>query len=120
VAIQTDTQTSVAAIVRIGDTIRSIHDAQSTIAAVVEQQTAVVHEIVRSMAEVSTGSVGIADGIAGVAEAAQGTAAGAAETGAAAAELSRMAEELRDLVAAHHRADRPGAHIERALVAAAR
>jgi methyl-accepting chemotaxis protein len=122
--IQSDTQSSVGAIAEIGETIRSIHDAQSAIAAVVEEQTAVVHEIVRSMAEVSEGSATIADGIAGVAEAAQGTATGAAETGAAAAELSRMAEELHDLVAAHQRAQRADARasdpVERALIAASR
>jgi methyl-accepting chemotaxis protein len=123
-AIQAETQASVTAIGQIGETVRSIHEAQTTIASVVEEQTAAVGAIVRVVSGVASGSAEIAANIAGVADAAHSTSGGAAETGHAATELARLAEELRSLVDAHRRGSDavgpPADRVERALIAAQR
>jgi methyl-accepting chemotaxis protein len=109
--IQSDTQTVIDAIREISQVVSSINEAQSCIAAVVEEQTASANEVVRSVDVASSGSTEIAENIAGVAEAAQLTAAGASQTESAARELAGLAAELLQLVHEHHDAGRPPAPV---------
>jgi hypothetical protein len=97
-AIQTATQSAVAAIAEIGGVIDKINDYQNTIATAVEEQTATTNEISRNVTEAARGSAEIAQNIIGVATTAKCTTSGASDTQKASAELSRMAAELQGLV----------------------
>jgi methyl-accepting chemotaxis protein len=97
-AIQSDTQSAVAAIGQIGTIVKRIYEIQNAIASAVEEQTATTNEISRSVTEVATGSSDIASTISGVATATKDTASGASSTQRAAQELSEMAVELQALV----------------------
>lgn len=96
-AIQTDTDSAVAAITEISTVINKINDYQNTIASAVEEQTATTNEMCRSVAEASKGSIEIADNITSVANAAKSVMSGANDTQKASAELSRMAISLQEV-----------------------
>ncbi|SDZ30250.1 methyl-accepting chemotaxis protein [Micromonospora pattaloongensis] len=97
-AIQDDAGHAVEAIRRIGDVIGRINDYSTMIASAVEEQSATTSEMVRNVAEASTGAANIAGNITGVAAAAQATNTGMTETHRAAADLARMSGELQQLV----------------------
>jgi methyl-accepting chemotaxis protein len=97
-AIQTDTQSAVSAIGKIGTIINQINDIQTTIAGAVEEQTATTNEMSRNVAEGAKGTNEIARNITGVAKAARDTSTGTGKSLRAATELARMATELQRLV----------------------
>ncbi len=97
-AIQSDTQSSVAAIKQITEVINQINDISNTIASAVEEQTATTNEMTRNIAEASKGSTEIAQNITGVTTAAASTSTGATQTQSASGELSKMASDLQTLV----------------------
>jgi methyl-accepting chemotaxis protein len=97
-AIQTNTQTSVAAIAKITDVITQINDISNTIASAVEEQAATTTEIGRNLSEAARGSTEIAGNISGVAQAAKSTSKGANDIQVAAKDLYQIASELQDLV----------------------
>ena len=93
-AIQGDSTAAIEAISQIDQIMSTIHEAQTTIASAVEEQTSTTNEIGRNVSEAATGSNGIAQSIGHVAKAAQDTNSGAEQAQQAAAELARMASEL--------------------------
>lgn len=97
-AIQTNTQTSVAAIGKISEVIAQINDISSTIASAVEEQAATTTEIGRNLTEAARGSTEIAGNISGVAQAAKSTSKGASDIQVSAKDLYKIASELQDLV----------------------
>lgn len=97
-AIQTDTQSSVAAISEVTTIIHQINDFQYTIASAVEEQTATTNEIARNVAEAALGTSEIAKNIASVAQAAQSTTASSSNTLKSAGELAHLASDLQALV----------------------
>jgi methyl-accepting chemotaxis protein len=86
------------AILRIGEVITQINENQTTIAAAVEEQSAVTAEISRNVTEIATGSGHIADTIATISNSATSTADGAAATQQSATELAQLAGRVNDLV----------------------
>ncbi|GAA1807489.1 methyl-accepting chemotaxis protein [Planosporangium flavigriseum] len=96
--IQGDAGHAVDAISRIGEVIGRINDYSTMIASAVEEQSATTSEMVRNVAEASSGAADIAGNITGVAAAAESTNAGIADTNRAAAELARMGGELQEMV----------------------
>jgi methyl-accepting chemotaxis protein len=98
--ISEDTRDAIVAIDQISGTINLINDIQQSIATSVEEQTAAINEIARSMSSAATGSGSIATTIDRVTDAAQNTSSGASETQQAADELSSMASSLQSLVGA--------------------
>ena len=98
-AIETDTAAAVAAITAISATIDRIHQAQQSIAAAVEEQSATTAEISRSVGEAATSSTAIASTISGVANGAEIAATTSKATSQAAQELVVLAATLRDSLA---------------------
>jgi methyl-accepting chemotaxis protein len=92
--IQADTEGAVRAIAEIATIIARINDAQSTIAAAVEEQTATAAEMSRSVAEAASGVGQIAGGIASVAEANGTTTRAMADAQQAIDEVARLAAGL--------------------------
>ena len=99
--IQGDAQATIDAITQIDDVIEKINQAQGTIAAAVEQQTATTAEIGRTVNEAATGSGEIAKSIAYVATAATEATTGAGNTKDAASDLARMSGKLKELVSVY-------------------
>ena len=97
-AIQGDAREAVSAIAQIRSVISQINGIQGSITTAVDRQVATIHEIGRTITEVTAGSAQIAHNITAVAQTAQSTSAGAGNTLAAAGELAGMAAELRTLV----------------------
>ena len=97
--IQADTQSSVVYIEKISGIIKQISEAQSTIAASVEEQSATTNEIGRGVADSAHGGVEISENIKGVAKAPRDTAEGASRNQLAAQELARMALERQNSTA---------------------
>ncbi|MFI5956426.1 methyl-accepting chemotaxis protein [Cryptosporangium sp. NPDC051539] len=97
-AIQADTQGAVVAIAEIAEVIGQISEYQTTIAAAVEEQSATVIEMNRSVAEAATGAIGIASTIRNVADGAVGISNQADGSRGSAAEVAGMAGELERLV----------------------
>jgi methyl-accepting chemotaxis protein len=97
-AIQAGTGAAIAAIDGISEIVGRINDAQTTIAAAVEEQTATTNEMARNVSEVAAGAGEIARTIGSVALAAEEVTSGAGQTAQASEELSRMAEEFTALV----------------------
>ncbi|MGI5239684.1 methyl-accepting chemotaxis protein [Dactylosporangium sp. CA-139066] len=98
-AIQRDSAAAVAAIEQISDVISTIRDAQASIAAAVEEQSATTSEMSRTVGQVAGRAQQINDNVtsvAAVAEETTGVARGTAET---AAELNGIAGDLRRTVA---------------------
>jgi methyl-accepting chemotaxis protein len=86
-AVQAATQSSVQAIDRIGETIRSINTISGSIAAAVEEQTAATREIARNVEHAAQGTSHVTENIHAVSEA-------ASQTGTAAAGVLGSAEDL--------------------------
>ena len=97
-AIQAGTGAAIAAIDGISEIVGRINDAQTTIAAAVEEQTATTNEMARNVSEVAAGAGEIARTIGSVALAAEEVTSGAGQTAQASEELSRMAGEFTALV----------------------
>ena len=96
--IQLDTDQAVSAIGDIRSVIGQINDFQTTIAASVEQQSAVTSSITAGVGQAATGSGEIAGNIASVAQAAETTAVSVTETERSVTEIARMSDDLRQLV----------------------
>ncbi len=97
-AIQAATQSSVAAIGGIGNTIRLIDEIATTIAGAVEEQGAATREIAANVQQAAQGTADVSSNIAGVTEAASQTGAAANHVLSAAESLSGLSARLRDEV----------------------
>ncbi|WP_436530311.1 methyl-accepting chemotaxis protein [Actinoplanes sp. HUAS TT8] len=97
-AIQADTESAVAAIVRIGEVIEKINQFQTTIASAVEEQTATTAEMNRNVATAAAGASEIARNINGVSSAAEQSTMTVAAGQQAASELAALAHDLNQLV----------------------
>ncbi|MFI5952926.1 methyl-accepting chemotaxis protein [Cryptosporangium sp. NPDC051539] len=98
-AIQRDSSAAVTAIAEITDVINRINDAQSTIAAAVEEQSATTTEMSRNVNEVATRSRDISDNVSGVADIAAQTTQGAATAADTATRLTGIASAVRTSLA---------------------
>ncbi|TQS43980.1 methyl-accepting chemotaxis protein [Cryptosporangium phraense] len=98
-AIQRDSTAAVSAIGEITDVINRINDAQSTIAAAVEEQSATTTEMSRNVNEVATRSRDISDNVSGVADIAAQTTRGAATAADTATRLTGIASAVRSSLA---------------------
>ncbi|WP_142848504.1 globin-coupled sensor protein [Telmatospirillum sp. J64-1] len=96
--VQSRTRDAVGAIRGIGDTIASINQIASAIAAAVEQQGAATQEIARNVQEAASGTSEVSSSIGLVTQAAGETGQAAGEVLVAAGELSRQSERLNDQV----------------------
>lgn len=94
-AIQHDASMMRTSINEIAEIIGRVAESQNTIAAAVEEQSAVTSEIVRGVGEASIGSEQIAENVDGMAVAAREVAAGAGHTRDTATELATLSSELR-------------------------
>ncbi|MCJ2130783.1 methyl-accepting chemotaxis protein [Methylobacterium sp. E-045] len=92
--IQGVTGQAVSAIGSMTARIREINDVATSIAAAVEQQGAATQEIVRNVAQASTGTTEVTSNMSGVARASEETGAAASQVLGAASELSRQSEYL--------------------------
>ncbi len=98
-AIQADSLGAVDAIREISSIIDRISEIQTTIAAAVEEQSAITKEMSRSIDDASHGASTITSSALRVAEVADSTMAGVRDSRSAADSLSTMASELQGLVA---------------------
>ncbi|MBJ95955.1 MAG: chemotaxis protein [Rickettsiales bacterium] len=96
--IQSDTQSSVAAIAQISEVIDKVNDIQNSIADAVEKQSMTTREIGRNVTEAAHRSASITALLGKVTDAADSTRHGADSTEDSAAELSQMANELQRIV----------------------
>ncbi|WP_342152916.1 methyl-accepting chemotaxis protein [Methylorubrum sp. SB2] len=92
--IQSATTRAVEAIGGITERIKQINTVAMTISAAVEEQGAATQEIVRNVAQASTGASEVTSNIAGVAQASEQTGAAATQVLDSASELSRQSEHL--------------------------
>lgn len=92
--IQGSTGQAVTAISSITARIREISGVATSIAAAVEEQGAATQEIVRNVAQASSGTAEVTSNIAGVARASEDTGAAAHQVLGAASELSHQSEQL--------------------------
>lgn len=92
--IQDSTRDTVAAIQSIGETIQSIQEISSAIAAAVEEQGAATSEIARNIEQAASGTVEVTSNITGVTQAAAETGQSSNQLLEAANELSRQSETL--------------------------
>ncbi len=97
-AIQAATESSVAAISGIDNTISRVSEIANSIAAAVEQQGAATQGIARNVTSAARGTSDMSANIAGVAQAAGETGAAASQVLNAAEQLSGEAEKLRGAV----------------------
>jgi methyl-accepting chemotaxis protein len=97
-AIQADSAEAVGSITEVADIVNRINDIATSIASMVEEQTATTNEMSRNVQEAATGSIAIAENTAEVAAAAASTKQGADDTGVSARELSKMSLDLQALV----------------------
>jgi methyl-accepting chemotaxis protein len=97
-AIQTATESSVAAISGIDTTITRVSEIANSIAAAVEQQGAATQGIARNVNDAARGTTDMSANIAGVAQAAGETGAAAGQVLNAAQQLSGEADKLRGAV----------------------
>jgi methyl-accepting chemotaxis protein len=95
VAMQKDTDETVAAIQGIGGTIGAINEIATAIAAAVEEQGAATQEIARNVHQAAVGTQEVSGNIAGVTQATSKAGTAASEVLVAAGELSKGAETLR-------------------------
>jgi methyl-accepting chemotaxis protein len=98
-AIQRDSSAAVGAIQQISDVITTIRDAQTSIAAAVEQQSATTAEMNRTVSQVAGRAGQISANVSGVAAAAEETTGIAKGTAETAEELNGIAGDLRRTVA---------------------
>jgi methyl-accepting chemotaxis protein len=96
--IQSETKNAVESMERISAVIGRINSAQSTIAGAVEEQTAVTGQIVRNMAEATSGAGVISENVDKLTGQAAQTQNGATQTENSAAELACIAGNLNELV----------------------
>ncbi|MBX2811949.1 MAG: PAS domain-containing methyl-accepting chemotaxis protein [Myxococcales bacterium] len=101
-AIQADTNNAMMAIDRVSEIIKRVSDMQKTIAAEVEQQTAVTSEMSRGIREVSQGAVDIAETMGAIATDTGDATQNAHITESTALELSRVTSELDHLAESHN------------------
>ncbi|MCB4803068.1 methyl-accepting chemotaxis protein [Methylobacterium brachiatum] len=92
--VQGVTAQAVTAIGGITGRIREIDSMATSIAAAVEQQGAATQEIVRNVAQASSGTNAVTGNIASVAQASEETGAAAGQVLSAASEMSRQSEHL--------------------------
>ncbi|MEE7462840.1 methyl-accepting chemotaxis protein [Methylobacterium fujisawaense] len=92
--VQVVTDQAVAAIGGIGGRIREINFMTTAIAAAVDEQGAATQEIVRNVAQASTGTAEVTSQIASAARASEETGAAATQVLASSSELSRQSEHL--------------------------
>ncbi|WP_339161392.1 methyl-accepting chemotaxis protein [Methylobacterium bullatum] len=92
--IQGVTGQAVSAIGSMTARIREINGVATSIAVAVEQQGAATQEIVRNVAQASTGTTEVTSNMSGVARASEETGAAASQVLSAASELSRQSEQL--------------------------
>ncbi|GJD55074.1 methyl-accepting chemotaxis protein [Methylobacterium dankookense] len=97
--IQGSTGQAVQAIGNITTRIQEISGVATMIAAAVEEQGAATQEIVRNVAQASSGTSEVTSNIVGVARASEDTGAAATQVLASASELSRQSEHLSSEVA---------------------
>lgn len=101
-AIQGETTDTVTAIAEVAQVISRINEMQTTIAAAVEEQTAVTSEISQNVHEAATAAAEIARNITGVAEAAQITARGAASAREFAVDVASATESVETVIKGEH------------------
>jgi methyl-accepting chemotaxis protein len=94
-SIQEETVRAVAAIDRIGNTIKSINGTTIQVAAAVEQQDAATREIARNVQEAAVGTHEVSQAFGSVTRAANDTGEGAGMVRMSADELAKQAETLR-------------------------
>ncbi|WP_244478998.1 methyl-accepting chemotaxis protein [Methylobacterium sp. Leaf106] len=92
--IQSVTDQAVSAIDSITDRIREINDVAASIAAAVEQQGTATQEIVRNVAQASSGTAEVTGNLAGVAHASKDTGAAAQQVLLVSDQLSSQSEHL--------------------------
>jgi methyl-accepting chemotaxis protein len=97
IGIQTQTEAAVESIRQITDIIQQISQAQDTIAAAVEEQTATTGEMNRGVSNAAVGSGEITENIAGVRDIADRTRDSADQSRKAADELTQLSQALNDL-----------------------
>ncbi|MFI5497188.1 methyl-accepting chemotaxis protein [Actinoplanes sp. NPDC051859] len=97
-AIQTSTETTGTAVLRIEEVIGQITDYSTTIASAVEQQSATTNEMTRSISEAATASTNVLANFAGVAQVTTATSDTAHASQLAADDLSGLATKLNRLV----------------------
>ena len=97
-AIQSDTESAVAAIAKISLIIDQIHDYQNMIATAVEEQTVTTSEINRSTVEAAAGARRIAESISMVSRTAGSTAETVSTGRQVAASLAELSSELDQLI----------------------
>lgn len=97
-AIQTDTESAIAAIASISDTVARINDTQSTIAGAVEEQTATTKEMARSVADVARDSSAVEEAVERLVESAQETGQAAEQASGAADDLASLSRDLRSTI----------------------
>jgi len=95
-AVQAATQSSVQAIDRISETIRSISSISGSIAAAVEEQTAATREIARNVEHAAQGTSHVTENIQAVSQAASQTGAAAAGVLGSAEDLARQSDRLKN------------------------
>lgn len=98
-AIEADTSAALAAIRDILTTIDQISQAQQSIAAAVEEQSATTNDISRNIGEAASSSTAIAGSISAVAAGAEHTTAAARSTSQSAKQLVDLAADLRRALA---------------------
>ena len=103
-AIQGETLNVVTAIAGITSVIEQINDLQTSVASAVEEQSATVAEINRSVADAATGSGEILTRVEAVAEAIRKTNDGVSTTSTSAKELASLSAELTLSIARFHTA----------------
>ncbi|MGE5515003.1 MAG: methyl-accepting chemotaxis protein [Bacteroidota bacterium] len=97
-AVQTATQSTVAAIAGIVGRIEEINQIAATIAAAVEEQSAATSEIARNVQQAATGTQEVSSTIVNVSEAASETGSASRQVLSASQELSHQATGLKSLV----------------------
>ncbi|MDX1737144.1 MAG: methyl-accepting chemotaxis protein [Alphaproteobacteria bacterium] len=93
-AIQGETRSTVQAIGGIGETIKSIHNIATTIAAAVEEQEAATREISNSVQQAASGTAEVSANVEGMRETAATTGAAAEKVQTASAELEEQSTLL--------------------------
>lgn len=96
--IQEDSRETLDAMLRIGEVIRQIDGASTSIASAVEEQSATTSEIVRSVSQAADGGKDISVNVQGLSVVAQNGVSGAQDVAQAASEFARMATDLQGIV----------------------
>ncbi len=98
-AVRRDSGLAARSVAALADMVRQVDDAQTAIAAAVEEQSATAAEMASSLAGVARGSAQVSAEVRTSAEATAVSAAAATESRATADDLARLAVELRSAVA---------------------